>query len=40
MSSSMFPRNPNRVLICSEVVLGDTLVTWMTCVLEFIFADG
>lgn len=26
-SSSMFPRNPNRVLICSDVVLGDTLVT-------------
>lgn len=27
LSSSMFPRNPNRVLICSEVVLGETFVT-------------
>lgn len=27
LSSSIFPRNPKRVLICSEVVLGDTFVT-------------
>lgn len=26
-SSSIFPRNPNSVLICSEVVLGETFVT-------------
>lgn len=39
-SSSMFPRNPNRVLICSDVVLGETFVTWMTWVLEFIFANA
>lgn len=27
LSSCMVPRNPNKVRICSEVVLGDTLVT-------------
>ena len=31
-SSSMVPRKPNNVLICSDVVLGDTLVTWTTFV--------
>lgn len=40
LSSSMVPRNPNRVLICSDVVLGETFVTWITCVLEFIFASA
>lgn len=31
-SSSMVPRKPNSVLICSDVVLGDTFVTWTTFV--------
>lgn len=39
LSSSMVPRYPNRVLICSEVVLGETLVTWITCVVELIFHE-
>lgn len=39
LSSSMVPRYPNRVLICSEVVLGETLVTWITCVVELIFTS-
>lgn len=39
-NSSMFPRNPNKVLICSEVVLGDTLVTCITLVLLFMMLTG
>lgn len=31
-SSSMVPRKPNSVLICSDVVLGDTFVTCTTFV--------
>lgn len=31
-SSSIVPKNPKSVLICSDVVLGETLVTWTTFV--------
>ena len=36
----MLPMKPNRVLICSAVLLGDTFVTWITLVLlDVIFLD-
>lgn len=31
-SSSILPRKPKRVRICSELALGETLVTWITSV--------
>lgn len=31
-SSSIFPRKPKSVRICSELALGETLVTWITSV--------
>lgn len=31
-SSSILPRKPKSVRICSELALGDTLVTWITSV--------
>ena len=31
-SLSIFPREPKRVRICSELALGETLVTWITSV--------
>lgn len=39
LSSSMDPMNPNSVLICSAVLLGDTFVTWITLVLDVIVAQ-
>lgn len=38
LSSSMVPMKPNRVRICSAVLLGDTFVTWITLVLDVIMA--
>lgn len=40
LSSSMVPRNPNSIRICSDVVLGDTFVTCTTFVVQFMFSEN